>query len=271
MQRKNILFMMMGVWLGLSLTNGYAQSDVAGTWVKPCSYDPIPGEKKPKYSTITATLQNHHIDIEVNYFTDSACHSPWKLMPTFLQSGGFQTEDSTIRKKIKGEERLVVPVHIHITHYDNRAKFRGGRDFIVYFHALSAEAYLYLHGRLFTLKKAAVHPNARLANEVYKQEEHVQACELSMKVASKRIAWCLENVSFPTEKFKAYCEASKPKHNGYIEYKLMCPPEIKAASCLYGKEQLGHNLRRWYSKEEIETNPLAQKACEEQLHGSWNK
>ena len=87
MQRKNILFMMMGVWLGLSFTSSYAQSDVAGTWVKPCSYDPIPGEKKPNYSTITATLQNHHIDIEVNYFTDSACHSPWKLMPTFLQSG----------------------------------------------------------------------------------------------------------------------------------------------------------------------------------------
>ena len=270
MQRKNALLIMMGVWLGLSLTNGYAQSDVAGTWVKPCSYDPIPGEKKPNYSTITATLRHHHIDIEINYFTDSACDSPWKLMPTFLQSGRFRADDASIKKKIKGKKRVVVPIYVHITRYDNHARFQGGRDFTVYFEHFS-KAYFYRNGRLFTLHKAVAKPEARLAEEVYTQKNNVQVCVISMQIASQHFSWCLENVSFPAQRFEAYCKASTPEENGRLYYAKMCPSELKSASCLYGKAQLGHNLRRWYSKEEIETNPLAQKACEEQLHGSWNK
>jgi len=270
MQRGYRLFMMMWVWIGILLTSACAQSDVEGTWVKSCSYDPIPGEKKPNYSIITATLRHHHIDIEINYFTDSACRSPWKLMPTFLQSGSYRTDELSIKKKIKGKKRVLVPVRVHITHYDNHARFRGGRDFTVYFEHFS-KAYFYRNGRLFTLYKAVAKPEARLAEEVYEQKNNVQVCVISMKIASRRISWCLENVSFPKQKFQVYCEASKPEKNGKLHYDYTCPTELKYASCLYGLQELGHNLRRWYSKEEIKTNPLAQKACKEQLRGQWNK
>jgi len=256
--------------IGFFSSLAYADIDVSGTWVKSCSYDPIPGEKKPNYSTITATLKQRHIDIEINYFTDSTCKSPWKLMPTFLQSGTYRVSDSMTRKRIGGKEVLVTPIHIHINRYDNHAKFASGKDFTVYYNPFG-KVYLSLHNRLFTLHRAITEPKARLAEEVYKQKDDSHVCVISMKIRTSTISFCLENVSFPKEKFQAYCEASTPEDYGTLHYTYTCPSKLREASCLYGLQQLGHNLRRWYPKEELKTNPLAKKACIEQLHGAWNK
>ena len=244
--------------------------DVQGTWVKPCSYDPIPGEKKPNYSTITATLKQRHIDIEINYFTDSACRSPWKLMPTFLQAGTYTVSSKKEEKKIKGKKRILTPIDIRISQYDNHARFKTPRHFTVYLD-LFFRVYIRRNGRTYVLNKAIIEPKARVAKEVYKQDNHVEVCVLTMKVAHTSFSWCLENMTFPKEKFRAYCEASKPEENGDLRYDKMCPLELKSSSCVYGLKQLGHNLRRWYSKEELETNPRAQKACETQLRGVWGK
>jgi len=255
--------------IGISIQLTYA-SDVQGTWVKNCSYDPIPGEKKPNYSTIVATLKQRHIDIEINYFTDGACKSPWKLMPTFLQTGSYSVASKSVEKKIKGKKRMLTPVHIRISHYDNHARFKTASRFTVYFDAY-LKAYIHRNGRAYVLNKAIVTPKARVAKEVYKQKNNVQVCVLTMKLGHISASWCLENVSFPKQKFQAYCEATKPEEHGELYYTNMCPSKLKSASCLYGLQELGHNLRRWYSKEELKSNHLAQKACETQLRGTWNK
>ena len=243
--------------------------DVTGTWVKSCSYDPIPGEKKPNYSTIIATLEQRHIDIEINYFTDSTCKSPWKLMPTFLQTGTYSLLSKSIQKSIKGKKTSVRPVKIHITHYDNHAKFKTASNFTVYFNDYF-KIYLQKGKRLQVFKKAVAKAKARVAKDVYKQENHTEVCVLSIKMPASTFSWCLENVSFPKQKFKAYCEASKPDEYGKLYYTRTCPAQLKSASCLYGLQELGHNLRRWYSKDELKSNPKARKACEEQLRGAWN-
>jgi hypothetical protein len=245
-------------------------SDVEGTWVKQCSYDPIPGEKKPNYSTITATLKQRHIDVEINYFTDSACRSPWKLMPTFLQTGTYTVSSKSIEKKMKGKKRMLTPVHIHISHYDNHARFKTPSRFTVYFDAY-LKAYIHRNGRAYVLNKAIVTPKARVAEEVYKQENHVEVCVLTMKVGHISASWCLENMTFPKGKFRAYCEASKPEENGKLYYTKMCPSSLRSSACVYGLYELGHNLRRWYSKAELRGNPNARKACENQLRGKWAK
>ena len=267
---KKILLGIIGVGIGLFSSFTYANDDVTGTWVKPCSYDPIPGEKKPNYSTITATLEQHHIHIEFNYFVDSACRSPWKLMPTFLQTGTYRLQSKSITKRLKGKNVSVRPVKIHITHYDNHAKFKRASNFTVYFNHYF-KIYIQKGKRLQVFKKAITEPKARVAKEVYKQENNIEVCILSMKMPRKTFSWCLENVSFPKQKFRAYCEASKPEERGGLHYAYSCPAELKSSSCLYGLQELGHNLRRWYTKEEVKLNPKAKQACEKQLRGTWNK
>jgi len=244
-------------------------TEVTGTWVKACSYDPMRGEEKPKYSTIIATLENHHVDIEINYFTDSACRSPWKLMPTFLQTGSYSVSSKNIHKKIKGEKLSLTPVHIRITHYDNRAKFKTPSKFIVYFDHY-AKAYIQRGKRTQVFSKAIVEPKARLAEEVYKQEDDTQACVLTMTVGHISASWCLENVSFPKQKFQAYCEASKAKKGGSLYYAPDCPSELRSSACVYGLQELGHDLRRWYSKDELRSSPLAKEGCETHLNGTWS-
>jgi len=243
-------------------------ADVAGTWIKPCSYDPIPGEKKPNYSTVIATLKNRHIDIEVNFFTDSACKSPWKLMPTFLQTGSYSLSSKSKKKRIGGKETFVRPINIHITHYDNHAKFKSPSRFTVYFDNYF-KIYLQKGKRLQVFGKAVSEPKARVAKEVYKQENNVEVCVLSLKLGASTFSWCLENVSFPKSKFRAYCEAAKPEENGAVSYTRSCPTELMSSSCLYGLQELGHNIRQWYSKESLQSNPYAKKGCEELLRGTW--
>ena len=244
-------------------------SDVTGTWIKACSYDPIPGEKKPNYSTITATLEQRHIDIEVNYFTDSACLSPWKLMPTFLQTGSYSVSSRSIDKRIKGKKLSLTPVDIRITHYDNQARFKTPSNFTVYFDPY-LKAYIQRGNNTQVFHKAIVEPKARVAKEVYKQENNTQVCVITMKMPLFSASFCLENVSFPKEKFRAYCEASKPEKYGELYYAPTCPSALMSSSCLYGLQELGHDLRRWYTKEELRSNPHAQKACETQLRGLWS-
>jgi hypothetical protein len=140
----------------------------------------------------------------------------------------------------------------------------------VYFDAY-LKAYIHRNGRAYVLNKAIVTPKARVAEEVYKQEHHTEVCVLSIKMPAVTASWCLENVSFPKQKFKAYCVASKAEEYGELYYARTCPAKLKSASCLYGLQELGHNLRRWYSKEELKSNHLAQKACETQLRGTWHK
>uniref|UniRef100_UPI0025D8277E hypothetical protein n=1 Tax=Sulfurovum sp. TaxID=1969726 RepID=UPI0025D8277E len=145
-----------------------------------------------------------------------------------------------------------------------------GRDFTVYYNDFDT-VYFRLHNRLYTLHKDINEPKARLAEEVYKQHDGTKVCIISRKVRSYTFSWCLENVSFPPNQFKAYCDASSVGEDTSVRYTNVCPPELMSASCLYGLQYLGHNLRRWYPEEELKTNPLAQKACIEQLHGAWNK
>lgn len=243
-------------------------SDIRGTWLKGCSYDPMPGEEKPKYSTIIATLENRHIDIEVNYFTDSKCRSPWKLMSTFLQTGTYSIHSKNIEKRIDGQKLSLIPVHVRITHYDNHAKFKTPSQFTVYFDEY-LKAYIQRRKRTQVFHKTATQPKARLAEEVYKQEQNSQACVLSMKVGHVSASFCLENVSFPKQKFEAYCEASKPKKDGDLYYVPQCPSELKHRSCVYGLKELGHDLRRWYSKDELKSSPLAKEGCVTILNGRW--
>ncbi len=271
MQKKALNFLVAVIFLGVTTFANAAGSirDINGSWLKPCSYDPVPGEKAPKFSIVKATLNNAHVNLERNNFTDASCTNPWKLFPTVLWKGTYRQ----LSKKdiiIGGKPSETVQIVMNFTHVNNGAKLEKHSKFSVYFNGYDK---IYVGSKK---KKGAYDvfsrndEKAKTAGETFKQKKGAVACVVTLDVpniSANDATFCLENVSFPEEQFKAYCKASA--QNSSLKFALSCPSFLHS-HCDYGFGQLGYKLKRWYSDAEIKMNPYAKKACETTLRGKWH-
>lgn len=273
MQKKALGLLGAVIFLGITTFANAAGSvrDINGSWVKPCSYDPVPGEKAPKFSIVKATLNNAHVNLERNNFTDASCTNPWVLFPTVLWRGTYHQ----LPKKdiiINGKSSETIQVVMNFTHVNNGAKLKENSKFSVYFNGYDK---IYVSSKK---KKGAYDvfsrndEKAKTAGEIFKQKKGSIACVITLNIPRTPVndaTFCLENVSFPKEQFKEHCKRSADVDYASLRFALSCPSFLHS-HCDYGLKHLGYKLKTWHSDAEVKLNPNIKKGCEDTLRGVWH-